>query len=198
MVLLVQAPHHLHGFEVDAHRRRGPRRQRAWQVSGNAGKAHQGGGRGGRSRRADDELALHAGRAVARHGAEVGELARFVGAEDGHAARPFLGHALRGGIEVGEGDVMFDAVVVEEVDLDDGSLPDPQRGVHDPVDVAAHADEGELPFGQGRPEADAEVGHVLRRGALRRALGAWGHPRRLGHVVEGAGRRQTEGPGKHP
>jgi hypothetical protein len=84
---------------------------------------------------------------VARHGAEVGELARFVGAEDGHAARPFLGHALRGGIEVGEGNVMLDAVVVDEVDLDDGSLADPQRGVHDAVDVVAYADEGELALG---------------------------------------------------
>ena len=46
-------------------------------------------------------------------------LARLVGPEDRDAAGAFAIHAIGPGVEVGEDEVVLDAVVVHQTDLDD-------------------------------------------------------------------------------
>ncbi len=77
---------------------------------------------------------------MARHWAEIDELAGFVGSKGQSAARPFCLHTIRAGSILVDDDIVFRAFAVDQYDLHGLALVHRQRRIDFAVELATDAD----------------------------------------------------------
>ena len=171
--LVGQPADQLHGLELDLECARRAGGQRSRQVHGVAHDAHRRRQRDHRAlAAADGELALHAGLPVAGQRAEVRELTALVHPEHGDAARALPRDLVGASVELGEHDVVLDAIVVDEGDLHDIPLRHSQRGIDDALDGPPTPTDAILPSASSVRRRRRTVGVYSAAGLFRDTLGA--------------------------
>src|SRR5215211_287019 len=151
--------------QIDAHGLRRPIADRWGNITrfvGNIGLGH------GLRRRArgDEELAFHAGKLVARHAAEIQEVASARGAEGDTRAGAAPDDAGRLCFLFGEDDIVFGAFAVDERDLHDLTFSSGENGVDLTLDGSADAQVHHAPFGNPGTKRITHVWNVADRSTI--------------------------------